>query len=192
MRLIDHLKQQSSSEPLLEPARIEYRLACSGELLKAQVITADWRKQDVTRILLVSPVQLSVVSRPFDDYPQELCLRLEVGVVKETDSSHHITFHPDEEIVGDLCSILTLVTRRLVVPVTQISTQYVGLYDGQEGVPSHFLNTPDPLIRRAEFPSWKRRGATVITGAEGQRVIDHSPPPVEVYDSNPKISAFVR
>jgi len=50
---------------------VEHRLLCGGEWFNARVITADWRKSDVTRVLCPSPFELFVTSRPFDAYPQD-------------------------------------------------------------------------------------------------------------------------
>lgn len=55
--------------------RVEHRLLCSGELYNRRVITYDWRKSDVTRVLLRKPCELFVASQPFAAYPQELCIR---------------------------------------------------------------------------------------------------------------------
>jgi hypothetical protein len=51
-----------------EAVDIEYRLACSGELFNRKVITGDWRKSDITRVLLRTPLELFVNSQPFDAY----------------------------------------------------------------------------------------------------------------------------
>ena len=78
MHLIEFLKglQPGDNESLQEAVEVEYRLACSGELYNRGVVTADWRKSDITRVLLSERrVELFVASRPFDDYPQELRYR---------------------------------------------------------------------------------------------------------------------
>ena len=62
---------------------VEYRLACSGEFYNRKVLTHDWRKSDVTRILLEQPFPIFVASQPFDSYPQELCVRLTLNTVTE-------------------------------------------------------------------------------------------------------------
>ena len=92
---------------------VEYRLACSGELYNRRVLAPDWRKSDITRVLLRLPFELFVASQPFSSYPQEICVRIVVDQVteREEDSTgilHISTFLPDEEIVEDLCSLLTL------------------------------------------------------------------------------------
>ena len=65
------------------PVGVEYRLACSGEFYNRRVETFDWRKSDITRVLLRGPFELFVASQPFDSYPQELCMRLNLAVVTE-------------------------------------------------------------------------------------------------------------
>src|ERR1700752_2695199 len=63
---------------------IEFRLLCSGALYRGNVETADWRKSDITRILLDGACKLRVTSEPIDDYPQELVLLLPAPRVTET------------------------------------------------------------------------------------------------------------
>ena len=57
MRLLEYLAaikdpEESGSE---NDVQVGYRLACSGELFRAKVATADWRKSDICRILLEEP-----------------------------------------------------------------------------------------------------------------------------------------
>jgi hypothetical protein len=102
---------------------VEYRLACSGEFYNRRVETFDWRKSDVTRILLDQPFSIFVASRPFDSYPQELCVRLTLNTVTEEGGAPNMrgirTFLPDDDVVEDLCAVLSLVSRRLVSTVTK-------------------------------------------------------------------------
>src|SRR5262249_41598581 len=109
---------------------VEYRLACSGQLYNRRVLTADWTKEPAARVLLRKPVELFVASQPFDDYPQELCARLKVYYVEETrrptnsESGVPVTQSklsiPGDEIIEDLCAILTLLSRRLISVVGKI------------------------------------------------------------------------
>jgi hypothetical protein len=103
--------------------QVEYRLVCSGEFFNRTVLTYDWRKSDATRILLEEPFSLLVASRPFDTYPQELCLRLTVAEVTEQathgTSTSSLIFLPDDDIVEDICAILSLLSRRLISPVVK-------------------------------------------------------------------------
>ena len=97
---------------------VEYRLVYSGELYNRKVLTHDWRKSDITRILLKQPVRLLVASRPFATYPQELCLRLTIAFVTEQatagNSTSSLIFLPDDDIVEDSCAVLSLLSRRLI------------------------------------------------------------------------------
>ena len=50
MYLLQFLQAASkpAESPTGEAVEIEYRLACSGELFNRRVITADWRKSDIS------------------------------------------------------------------------------------------------------------------------------------------------
>ncbi len=95
---------------------VEYRLACSGEFYNRNVVASDWRKSDVSRILLERPFPIFVTSRPFESYPQELCVRVALDFVTEAGGSPTMrafrTFLPDSDVIDDLCAVLTLLSRR--------------------------------------------------------------------------------
>src|ERR1700676_3077311 len=55
-------------------------------LYRGGVLTSDWRKGDVFRLLLKGRIHLFVVSRPPDAYPQELMLRFPVSMISESRS----------------------------------------------------------------------------------------------------------
>jgi hypothetical protein len=85
MYVLDLLKRSNSNAAhATEDVYFEYRLLCSGALYNAEVLTADWRKSDITRLLVDGPFILTVCSHPFDDYPQELSLRFQTALVTET------------------------------------------------------------------------------------------------------------
>ena len=90
---------------------VEYRLACSGELYNRNVQTLDWRRTDISRVLLKEPFELFVASQPFATYPQELCLRMTLRRVEEKDGNSTVIFIPDEDVAEDLCSILSVLSR---------------------------------------------------------------------------------
>src|SRR5664279_5360768 len=101
MYLLDFLngtKFNGADSSILRTTTVEYRLACSAEFFNRTVIAADWRKSDVTRILLLGPFELFVASMPFDSYPQELALRFSVDYVTERTETSLSTFLPDEDI----------------------------------------------------------------------------------------------
>jgi hypothetical protein len=86
----------------------EYRLLCSGNMYHRDII-GDWSKSEGrARILLAPPLLLYAASRPFDEYPLELVLRLTVALVQETNSGRGgiptiSIFHPDEESSAGSC-----------------------------------------------------------------------------------------
>jgi hypothetical protein len=151
---------------------VEYRLACSGEFYNRKVLTHDWRKSDVTRILLEQPFPIFVASQPFDSYPQELCVRLTLNTVTEEGGSPEMrgsrTFLPDTNVIEDLCSVLTLLSRRLVSPVTKTREKY-----NQSDIPM-------PILHGSKVVVWPRRAATIITSVTGQAFKSNDPPPVGV------------
>jgi hypothetical protein len=153
----------------------EYRLACSGGFYNRRVETFDWRKSDVTRLL--------VVSRPFDAYPQELAARFRVGRVTERAGNATRIFVPDAEIAEDLSAMLSLLSRRLVSVVTktrEICANAPRWYEGE---------IPAPTIDHPRIVNWARRPATIITKVDGQEVRFNDPPPTGVDDL--ALGAFV-
>ena len=78
---------------------VEYRLLCSGTIYCD--IIGDWTKSEIARFLLSPPLLLFAASRPFQEWPLELILRLKVSEVTETKQigtgTHAITFYPDAE-----------------------------------------------------------------------------------------------
>lgn len=161
-----------------DTVRVEYRLACSGELYNRRVVTTDWRKSDTTRVLLREPLELFVASQPFAAYPQELCLRMAVSRVTEQENVANISasssFLPDEDIVEDLCSILSLLSRRLVSLASKTREQYS---DEQPALGSYGSDRPIPLLQAPYVAVWTQRPATASANFEGP---DNSPPPVGV------------
>jgi len=167
---------------------VEYRLACSGELCNRKVITAgDYRKSDVSRVLLRHPLELFVVGHPFDAYPQELCIRLSLDYVTErhdADSGSSVAmFLPDQDVVEDFCSILSLLSRRLISPVIKTRERHrnedprLGLHDA---LGSYGLEVPTPILNLSAASVWEPRPLTLITSMEGQKIVNNNPPAVGV------------
>ncbi len=156
---------------------VEYRLVCSGVLYDCTVETCDWHRSDVTRVLLRSPFELFDVSRRFHTYPQELALRFTAEYVTEVSGNFSSHFLPDEDIVEDLCAMLTLLSRRLIAPVVKLreTSAYECAALGSFG-----SDVPLPLLPVSRFPMWSRRPLSIITSPEGRRVVSHDPPPVGV------------
>jgi hypothetical protein len=157
---------------------VEYRLACSGELYNCRVQTSDWRKSDATRVLLEEPFPILVVSQPFNSYPQELLVEITLDHVTETGRSGRFarTFLPDVDVIEDLCALLTLLSRRLISPVTKTRDRFndakaAGWYRSEVAM---------PIVHQPKFVAWSRRPATIITSATGQTIKLHDPPAVGV------------
>jgi hypothetical protein len=159
---------------------VEYRLACSGELYNRKVETFDWRKSDATRILLTHPFPIFVVSRPFDAYPQELCVRVNLNTVTEEGGSSSArfsrTFLPDADVIEDLCAVLTLLSRRLISPFAKTREKHPDELSARW----YQSEIPMPVIQRSEIIAWPRRPATIITSATGQEFKSNDPPPVGI------------
>ena len=162
----------------------EYRLLCSGELYNGRVQTFDWRKSDVTRILLRAPCALRVVSQPFDDYPQELSLLIVAPhSVTETRGDFSIVLRPDDQIVEDLVSLLTLFLRRLVTVFAKVRVRYPHNFSAPLG-----LEKPEPsdlhlpIANPATRVAWKTRGISVMWMAgKVESLTDHKPRPLPVH-----------
>src|SRR6185295_12558993 len=106
MYILEFLKQAARAAANAAPElAVEHRLLCSGELYNSRILASDWRKSDVKRVLLLSPFELFVTSRPFDAYPQELCLRFPLDYCNEVAEADGVSFRrmflPDDEIVED-------------------------------------------------------------------------------------------
>jgi hypothetical protein len=178
LRFLEKAPNDNTEPP--EAVHVEHRLACSGELYNRTILTSDWRKSDATRILLQAPFELFVASQPFADYPQELCVRLTLSYVTEQTSAENCTFNqiflPDEDVIEDLCSLLSLLSRRLIAPVAKTREQH----NAGPALGSYGTDIPTPILRRSRVAVWKKRPATVITEMRRHQLIDNDPPPVGV------------
>lgn len=183
MHVLEFLKrsQEPGANSASKAVEVEYRFACSGELYNRRVITSDWRKSDITRVLLREPFELFVTSHPFDDYPQELCARLNLSYVTEHSDSEGFTssstFLPDVEIIEDLCSILSLLARRLISPIGKVR-ECRDRRDTDLG--SYGWDAPAPILRAPRIAVWRQRPITIVTSNKGNEVEFHDPPPIGV------------
>lgn len=178
MYLLDYLKDRKSGESLQGLVNVEYRLLCSGELYNGKVITGDLRKSDVTRLLLTAPFELTVVSQPFDDYPQELSLRFGVSRVTEEKDNVSFSFLPDDEIASDIAAFLTLLFRRLVTVAAKVRESRP---DQPNEYPAVFKDWPVAFTKSLKLSSWKRQPSGVVYGAKGiEKITDYNPPPKPV------------
>jgi hypothetical protein len=161
-----------------EERRAEYRMVCSGALYNRRVLTTDWRKSDASRILLIRPASLCVVSRPLDDYPQEMSLHVTVSRIMETDGNFTTTFYPDDIVARDLTSILSVILRRHLAIAAKVA---VSAADGvpAELAPSGVISLP--LVGQTRNSAWPRHPLGVLTTATGEvKVDDYNPPPLGV------------
>jgi hypothetical protein len=139
-------------------------------------------------VLLRDPFELFVASRPFDDYPQELCARLKLPSVKlpsvtEKEESRGVPsisiFLPDSEIVEDLCSILSLLARRLISVVGKVRERRA---EHDTALGSYGWDAPVSVLNIAGFAVLRRRPISIITSQEGPRVESHNLTPTGVDD----------
>jgi hypothetical protein len=173
MYLLKCLQDAGNQTPKVE---VEYRLACSGEFYNRKVVTFDWRKSDMTRVLLEHPFPLFVTSRPFDSYPQELCVRIPLNFVREEAGRGSRVFLPDDDVVEDLCAILSLLSRRLVSVVAKTREKNDASYTARW----YKADIPMPILDHAKVDAWPRRPGTILTSLKGQEFKSNDPPSVGV------------
>lgn len=179
MYVLDLLRHSNSNA--LESCNgvaFEYRLLCSGELYNSNVITANWRKNDASRLLASEPFLLTVCSRPFNDYPQELSLRFKTTPVEERKGGTTSIFFADEEMARDLAAILSLLLRRLITVAAKVREIHPKHYNGE---PEYLLDNSVDFVNSVSRSYWGRKPATIIYGEEGiHEIIDYNPPPLGV------------
>jgi hypothetical protein len=140
----------------------------------------------VTRILLYGPFDLLVASRPFDDYPQELCLRFRTRYASKTkvlrkgpsEIPFTNTYLPDSEITQDFASVITLLCRRLICVAAKTREQFSEL--SAAGAPDVLRDLPMPFVFSVSPPHWPSRPATLVFGPRGIDVKFHQPRPVGI------------
>jgi hypothetical protein len=178
MYVLEYLSDPQSQKKPKNSLTAEYRLLCSGTL--HHHCFGDYEKSEGPRILLLDPLRLFVVSRPFYDYPLELALQLKVAEAEESEefkgipSTYH--FHPDEEVVRDLAALLSLLCRRLITvagKATQQISDYEHVLYGKEPMPM-------PLANQMQRVFWRSHPSMVLTSLHGQEVQDYNPRPKAV------------
>lgn len=174
MYLLDYLKDPEFKKSPENFVIVEYRLLCSGELYRGNVLTFDWRKETITRLLLTFPFELVVVSTQFADYPQELALRFKVREVTETKGRSSYMFIPDEEIARDIAAFLSLLCRRLITVAAKVRESHP---HEMNDYPEIFRDWPVAFTNSLKLKSWQRQPSTVVTGPEGVEIVNHNPPP---------------
>src|SRR5258706_9502720 len=110
MYLLQYLKEAEKMGDQQYECSVEYRLACSGEFYNRKVSTGEWRSLEMARLLLHKPFELYVVSRPFNGFPQEICLRFGLNFIWEHQSGGGSigSAPPYDDLVEDVCAVLTL------------------------------------------------------------------------------------
>jgi len=155
----------------------DYRLLCSGSVYRRT--EGEWYKSEGARFLLAPPLLLYAASRPFDEYPLELVLRLTVAHVEETrparwwDGQTIEIFHPDKEVARDLAALLTVLCRRLITVMGKSAERFA------EHEYPKFDRIPLPV---AHLPRvyWPPYPPDRIIGWDRQEIADNNPPPTPV------------
>jgi len=130
-------------------------------------------KSEAARFLLTPPLVLYAASRPFDEYPLELVLRLTVARVEEWDQTNVSIFYPDEEVAEDLAALLTVLCRRLITVMGKSAERHTN-HEYPE-----FDRLPLPVARMRRI-HWPRLPASVMTGLDRQEIFDNNPLPIPV------------
>jgi hypothetical protein len=175
MHVLDYLADPKCETKPEGSVAAEYRLLCSGTLYRRCL--GDWRKSDVARTLLAPPLTLFAASRPFDDHPLELVVRLTVREAREEKEAERARFvsteNPHAEVVSDLAALLTLLCRRLITVAgcaTVRHPEYIHPLFADQAIPM-------ALITPARRVYWPSHPAAVITSLHGQKVKDYNPLP---------------
>src|SRR5208282_526998 len=180
MHVLEYLADPGCARRPQDSLSAEYRLICSGSIYRRGE-WLEWYKSEGARFLLAPPLLLYATSRPFDEYPLELVLRLTVAQVEETSPGRFgipnvSVFPPDDEVARDLAALLTVLCRRLIT-VAAKSAERLANYPYPE-----FDYVPMPLatsMRRVVY--WPPHPAQVAISYDGrQEVHDYNPPPKPV------------
>ncbi len=175
--VLDYLADPTCAKRPGDALCADYHLLCSGSVYRRT--EGEWYKNQGARFLLDPPLLLYAASRPFDEYPLELVLRLTVAHVEETrparwgDGQVIEMFHPDEEVARDLAALLTVLCRRLITVMGKSAEQPAGYeYPKFDRIP-----LPVGHLRRVYWPPYP---ATVMFGRNRQEIRDNNPPPTPV------------
>ena len=98
----------------------------------------------------------------------------------ESEGLHSLTFRPDADVVEDFCSILSLLSRRLISPIVKTRERHPEYPAGTSGLGSYVTEFPAPILPFPEAPTWKPRPLTIITSIDKQEVLSNNPPVVGV------------
>ena len=167
----------------------DYRLLCSGSIYRRT--EGEWYKSEGARFLLEPPLVLYAVSRPFDEYPLELALRLRVARVEETKPGRPglrpaeegapglmmtmRSVHPDEEVARDLAALLTVLCRRLITVAGKSAERAPYQYPEFDFVPLPLATS----MRKVYWPPFPATVAISFDGKQEVRYYNPLPKPVD-------------
>ena len=170
----------------------DYRLLCSGSIYRRT--EGEWYKSEGARFLLEPPLVLYAVSRPFDEYPLELALRIRVARVEETKPGRPglrpaeegapglmmtmRSVHPDEEVARDLAALLTVLCRRLITVAGKSAERAPYQYP-------EFDFVPLPLATSMRKVYWPPFPATVAISFDGKQEVRYYNPLPKPVDPDP-------
>ncbi len=135
-----------------------------------------------TRHLLQQPCSLEVVSRPFDDYPQELALVISAPEhVTESTGNFAQSFPPDDDIARDLAVLLTVFLRRLVTVYVKVRRTH--LYNPRSPLDTRrgAFDVLLPIVNAATAVAWNKKPIEIGWGLGGvESIRDYNPSPLGV------------
>jgi hypothetical protein len=192
MYLLSYLRGLENTEAQPFELIIEFRLACSGEFYNRAQMSHTWRSFEMARLLLQRPFELYVVSQPFNSFPQELCLRF--GVHYEWDhqpgGGSVGTVPPYHDLVEDVCAVLTLLSRRLVVSVLEVRITSTRRGGYAMWADSFNYDHPSPIVGLGGLHGMTLRTSRYEITGGGGTFVEHTPPPLGI-DSDTLQKAFI-
>jgi hypothetical protein len=179
MHVLEYLRDPSCARRPHDSCCADYRLLCSGIIYRET--PGEWYKSESARFLLAPPLLLYAASRPFDEYPLELVLRLTVAFVRETEKGGFpegimppvTMFYPDEEVAKDLAALLTVLCRRLITVMGK-SAERLADYQYPE-----FQRIPQP-VRSMRNVYWRPHPIGLVIGWNSKEIEDYNAPPKPV------------
>ncbi len=171
---------------------IEFRLACSGEFYNRRGMPGSWRSFEMARLLLLRPFELYVVSRPFNSFPQELCLRFGVNYEWNHQSGGGSigTTPPYGDLVEDVCAVLTLLSRRLVVPVLEVRVTSARRDEYSMRTDSFNDDHPSPIVGLGHPRGRTLRTSRFVTTGDEADFEEHTPPPLGSIERRSRTRSF--
>jgi hypothetical protein len=174
--VLDYLADPGCASRPQDLLCVEYRLLCSGAIYRRT--PGEWYKSEGARFLLEPPLMLYAVSRPFEEYPLELALRLKVPCVEETQPTRSgggqvmNSLHPDEDVARDFAALLSVLSRRLITISGATAARYTyAPYEYPE-----FNHMPLPLVTSMRKVYWPSLPATVAISFGGKQEVIHNNP----------------